>query len=221
MTRLEQEAIDVGERNAWLLRKALGVRALSGNYVRHGMSDSDGRPRQIGCIIAPGFGHEKKRGRVLPGPSNIALADLIEQYPGIPVAAQFEVDDALQARGRGAEYRIGEPGIFCNTRKVMERAVNFMLRECLLDGGKAPLLLGHGHHVPRADAALQALLPDGVEVAVPDGLQAVPWSGLRSSQVWTWGPVPWATRELISIEHFDRQGWLDPTYAAGLALEIV
>jgi hypothetical protein len=180
------------------------------------MLDPHGRLRPIGCVVIPSFGHEKRRGRVLPGLSNIALAAMTEMYPDIPKIAQFEVDDALRAMGQKAECRIGEPGAFCNTRQVMVAAATFMQHENLLTGGAVPLLLAKGHHAPRSDATLQALLPNDVEVAVPSGLQTIPWPGIRSSQPWTWNPASWGPRELIAISHFDGQGWLDLTHAAPL-----
>jgi hypothetical protein len=210
----EQVATDFSRSYTRAQIMQLGARAIFGNYISHGLLDADGRSRTIGCVVVPSFGHEKKGGRVLPGLSNIVLAAMTEMYPGIPVIAQFEVDDGLRAMGQKAACRIGEPGVFCNTRKFMAAAVAFMQRENLLAGDAVPLLLAKDHHAPRSDAALQVLLPADVEVGVPEGLHAIPWPGIRSSQVWTWSPASWGPRELCAIGHFDEQGWLDLTHAA-------
>jgi hypothetical protein len=184
----------------------LTKRAVSGAYSIHG------NHQKPGCAFVPSFGQIVRGGRVLPGKSNQTIAKiLVERFPGIPVIGSFQIDDALRGLGRKAELSLGKPGQFYETRKVALATARFIKATNLLaDGGV--LVIAHQHHIPRADASIQAELPDNVETIVPEGIQ-VPWDA-ESSQLWTRGPLFWSLREPVAIARYAMYGWLNLNYAA-------
>ncbi|HUS26299.1 MAG TPA: hypothetical protein VMY99_03060 [Nevskiaceae bacterium] len=185
------------------------ARAGSGNYKVHGSKES------VGCVVVPAFGQRQEGDRKVPGESNQALARLTRQlFPGVPVIAQWEVDDALREQndGAGAPYRIEEhakPGAYLDTREVVRQAAE-MITTGGLDGHVG--VLAHPHHMPRADASMGAVLFDGRSTVAVPGVE-VPWDE-QSSQRQTRSPKDWGTREAVAIGMYAARGWIDLSHAA-------
>ncbi len=181
-------------------------RALTGNYKPHSS------PERISCVVVPSFGQRVQGGRVLPGKSNQAIARILrERFPGIPVIGSFQIDDALKEIGHKAELRLGEPGEFFETYKVVKGAARFIMATKLLQDGSVAVI-GDQYHLPRSDAAMQATLPADEETFVPPDID-IPWDK-ESSQLWTRSPFWWKAREPVAIARYAMYGWLDLTHAS-------
>jgi hypothetical protein len=133
-------------------------------------------------------------------------------YPGVPTIGQYEVDQAsAKLFGERLVHSIGQPYVFMHTQEALRQAVEYIQQAKLLQEG-AVAIVAHPHHVPRADATLQALLPFHEETVVPGGIEPV-WDSC-SADLWTRRPAEWPLRDELAIGRFAMHGWLDLRYAA-------
>jgi hypothetical protein len=157
-------------------------------------------------------------GAIVPGLSNVSLAGVVHhrftnRFPGVPVIAEYEVADALiGVFGEKVDYRVGEPHTFVGTHELCRQAARYITEQGLLGHGSVALV-AHPYHMPRADAMLQACLPEGEETAIPGGIVNVPWDR-ESSHFQTRGAASWILREEVVMRVAASRGWLDATHAA-------
>lgn len=139
--------------------------------------------------------------------AKIALA----LFRNVPIFASFEVDDALRELGYTGAHRLGVPGKYYETRAVAVDAMRAIHRMRLLQEGDVAVL-AHPHHMPRADATVQAMLPIGSSTIVPRGV-VVPFDA-QSSQLRARNEDNWRIYEPLAIVRSAALGWLDLGKAA-------
>jgi len=183
----------------WLCLRLYG-QAWSGRY------SPCGDVARADCLVGFSFGVTEVGGVPQPGASNSFLARFaFDRFRSVPKILQKEIAEAYQPLDPGGrvewirQHRVS-PGRYLDTREVAEQALAVMQA----NGWNRPLIVAHGHHVPRAAAVCRRL---GMDVIVPAGLEKVPFCP-GSTQPWTRGLWRWRWREAVAIAGFAWKGWL-------------
>jgi uncharacterized SAM-binding protein YcdF (DUF218 family) len=178
----------------------MAVRSVGGHY------DIAPDTMSAHCVVALSFGYRLTRAGVRePGPCNEYLATLtLATSNGRPIVAQTEIDQAIRSlrRGMGADYVIDSarnPEQYLDTREFAVQVRSIMDRY----GWTTAVLIGHPHHLPRAQAVFTAF---GINTVTPRGQRPI-WDR-RSSQLWTRSPLIWTIRELSALWFYNRRGWI-------------
>jgi hypothetical protein len=136
------------------------------------------------CVIALAFGYRRTHGKIIPGPSNEALAEVVhEKYSGLPKILQFEVADAFAKHDNEPILRIEQhrTGAYMDTREVLVQASEL----CKKSGWETAALVAHPSHLPRVRACAEKL---GLRVSTDqiDEMQGldIPYDP-QSDQSWT------------------------------------
>ena len=161
-----------------------------------------GDPVTADCILAFSFGYIQSGEKILPGKSNIQIAEYIQhQLPSIPLIAQFEIADALQSRA--VELVIREhrtPGKYLGSGEIAAQAFEYMKSK----GWKSAVIVTHPALEARNDYACTAL---GITTIAPAGLDTIEYDE-ESSQPWTRTPTEWWAREEGIIDTCHKNEWL-------------
>ncbi len=106
------------------------------------------------CVIALAFGYRRAHGKIVPGPPNEQIAEIVQRdFAHLPKILQFEVADAFAKLDPEPVFRIEQhrSGSYLDTREVLFQAAAL----CKKSGWTTVAVVAHPMHLRRVTQCIE------------------------------------------------------------------